>query len=54
MNLFRDSRSKFESKLSDWNEQLWMLLIENATIHNDNSIEFELNNMLNLINSPFP
>ena len=45
MNLFRDSISKFESKLSDWNEQLWMLLVENATIHNDNSIEFKLNNM---------
>ena len=43
MNLFRDSISKFESKLSDWNEQLWILLVEDATIYNDKSIHFKIN-----------
>src|SRR5690606_22127268 len=43
MNLFRDNISKFESKLSDWNEQLWMLLVEESTIYNDKSIHFKIN-----------
>ncbi len=49
MNLFRDSISKFESKLSDWNEQLWMVLVENATIYNDKSLHFKVSD-LKLIN----
>lgn len=43
MNLFRDSISKFESKLSQWNEQLWMLLVEDATIYNNKSMHFKIN-----------
>jgi hypothetical protein len=42
INLLKSSISKSESKLSDWNEQIWMLLVKNAVFHSDNSIKFNL------------
>ena len=45
MNLFKDSISKSESELSDWNAHIWMLLVENATMHNDKSVYFKINDI---------
>lgn len=42
MNLFKERIRKSESKLSDWNEQLWMLLVDAVTIHQDSVIKFKL------------
>ncbi len=48
MNLFRDSISKFESKLSQWNGQLWMLLVEDATIYNNKPMHFKINHRISI------
>jgi len=42
MNLFKEIVIKSKSKLSDWNEQLWMLSVENITIQNDKTLHFKL------------
>lgn len=33
-----------DDKLSEWNENLWMLLVKSAVVHRDKSITFKLNN----------
>jgi hypothetical protein len=36
--------SKSDDKLSDWNERIWMLLVDGATVHRDSSITFRFHN----------
>jgi site-specific DNA recombinase len=44
MNLFKERIRKSESKLSDWNEQIWMLLIDSGIAHRDSRITFRFMN----------
>lgn len=47
MKVFITSLSESEDQLSDWNERIWMLLIESATVHRDSSITFKFHNGIN-------
>ncbi len=40
MNAFLTNFKKTPSHLSDWNEQIWRLLVEKATVHRDKKITF--------------
>ena len=33
-----------ESVLDEWNEELWMIMVEKATVHRDKSITFKFYN----------
>jgi chromosome segregation ATPase len=44
MKAFTASLSESEDELSDWNERIWMLLVDGATVHIDTSITFKLKN----------
>lgn len=44
LNAFVSVMSKSDDKLSDWNERIWMLLVDGATVHRDSSITFKLHN----------
>ncbi|AUD65473.1 hypothetical protein BK011_07120 [Tenericutes bacterium MZ-XQ] len=44
MQAFIASLSKSEDELSDWNERIWMLLVDGATVHRDSSITFMFHN----------
>ncbi|MFH5881888.1 recombinase family protein [Liberiplasma polymorphum] len=44
MKAFIASLSKSEDELSDWNERIWMLLVDGATVHRDLSITFKFHN----------
>ena len=35
--------SKSDDKLSDWNERIWMLMVEKAIIQRDKSVTFKFN-----------
>ncbi len=43
---FLSVMNKSEDKLNDWNEDIWMLMVENGTINRDKSITFKLKGAL--------
>jgi 3-methyladenine DNA glycosylase/8-oxoguanine DNA glycosylase len=38
MKFFVSNLKQLDDKLSDWNEHVWMLLVDSATVHRDRSI----------------
>ena len=44
MKTFLSNLRNIDDKLSDWNEHVWMLMVESAVVHRDTSITFKLNN----------
>lgn len=44
MKAFIASLSESEDELSDWNDRIWMLLLDGATVHRNSSITLKLNN----------
>jgi uncharacterized coiled-coil DUF342 family protein len=44
MKAFIASLSESEDELSDWNERIWMLLVEGAIVHRDSSVTFKFKN----------
>jgi uncharacterized tellurite resistance protein B-like protein len=44
MKSFISNLKQAEDKLSDWNEHIWMLMVNSAVVHRDNHITFKLNN----------
>ncbi len=44
MQTFINNLEESEDELADWNERIWMLMVESATVHRDSSITFELQN----------
>jgi hypothetical protein len=44
MKVFIKNLSESEDKLDEWNERIWMLLVDGATVHRDSSITFKLYN----------
>jgi len=41
---FINNLSQSDDKLDEWNEHVWMTLVERAVVHRDSSITFKLNN----------
>ena len=41
---FISNLRRVDDKLSEWNEPVWMLLVDSAVVHRDTSITFKLNN----------
>ncbi|MDX9691155.1 MAG: zinc ribbon domain-containing protein [Acholeplasmataceae bacterium] len=41
---FITNLKKSDDRLSEWNEHIWLMLVENAIVHRDKSINFKLNN----------
>jgi uncharacterized tellurite resistance protein B-like protein len=41
---FISSLKRIDDKLTEWNEQIWMLLVKSAVVHRDTSITFKLSN----------
>lgn len=48
MKAFIANLEKSETQLDDWNEHVWMLLVESATVHRSGSITFRFNNGLDI------
>ncbi len=44
MKSFNANLSQSENILSDWNERIWMLLVDSAVVHRDSSITFKFHN----------
>lgn len=44
MKAFLSNLNQVDDELSDWNENLWILLVKSAVMHRDESITFKLNN----------
>jgi len=44
LKAFISNVKRVDDKLSEWNENVWMLLVKSAVIHRDESITFKLNN----------
>ena len=44
MKSFISNLKQIEDKLSDWNENVWMLLVNSAVVHRDKSITFKFHN----------
>jgi len=42
LNAFISVMDKSEDKLDDWNERIWMLMVEKAIVQKDKTIEFIL------------
>ncbi len=40
LNAFVSVMSKSDDKLSDWNERIWMLMVEKAIVQRDKSVKF--------------
>ena len=40
---FLSVMNKSEDKLSEWNEEIWMLMIENGIVNRDKSVTFKFN-----------
>jgi chromosome segregation ATPase len=40
MQTFINNLKESEDKLADWNERIWMLMVESAVVHRDSSITF--------------
>lgn len=43
---FISSLESSEAQIQYWNEMVWMLIVESATIHRDSSITFKFHNGL--------
>ena len=41
MKTFINNLKKSEDELADWNERIWMLMVESAVVHRDSSITFK-------------
>lgn len=41
---FLESLKQKENILDEWNEELWMIMVEKATVHRDKSITFKFYN----------
>ena len=50
MNAFLTNFKQAPSHLSDWNELVWRLLVEKATVHRDKTITFQFKNVEKIIN----
>jgi site-specific DNA recombinase len=44
MKAFINNLNQSVDKLDEWNERIWMLLVESAIVHKDKKISFKLNN----------
>lgn len=44
MKSFLANLNQIDNELSDWNEHVWMLMIESAAVHRDSSITFNFHN----------
>ena len=44
MKAFIKNLSKSEDKITEWNDSIWMLLVDSATVHRDSSITFKFTN----------
>ncbi len=44
MKSFLANLAQSEDILDDWNESLWMLMVDSATVHRDSSIMFRFHN----------
>jgi DNA invertase Pin-like site-specific DNA recombinase len=44
MKAFIKNLSESEDELDEWNERIWMLLVDGATVHRDSSITFRFHN----------
>jgi len=44
MQTFIGNLEESEDELADWNERIWMLMVESAVVHRDSSITFKLQN----------
>ena len=51
LNSFLSNLKKVDDRLSEWNEQIWLLLVNSAIVHRDTSITFKLNNGREVRNS---
>jgi chromosome segregation ATPase len=47
MKAFIASISESEDELRDWNERIWMLLVDRAIVHRYSSITFKFHNGIN-------
>ena len=43
MKSFLSNLKRVDDKLSEWNENVWMLLVRSAVVHRDKNISFKLN-----------
>jgi len=48
MKTFITNLKKLENKLNNWNERIWMLMVESATVHRDLSITFKFRNGISI------
>jgi len=44
MHTFIKNLKETENELADWNERIWMLMVESAVVHRDSSITFKFRN----------
>jgi hypothetical protein len=44
MRTYLNNLSQPEDELDQWNESIWMLMVESAVVHRDSSITFKLQN----------
>lgn len=44
MKSFLGNLNQLGDELADWNENVWMLMIESAVVHRDKSISFKFLN----------
>jgi hypothetical protein len=44
MKSFLTNLNQLDNELVDWNENIWMLMIESAVVHRDSSITFKFHN----------
>jgi len=44
LNSFLSNLKKVDDRLSEWNEHVWMLLVDSAVVHRDKSITFKFHN----------
>jgi archaellum component FlaC len=44
MHIFIKNLKESEDELADWNERIWMLMVESAVVHRDSSITFKFKN----------
>lgn len=43
LKAFISNLKRVDDKLSEWNEDIWMLLVKSAVVHRDSEITFKLN-----------
>ena len=44
MKSFLTNMNQLDDQLVDWNEHVWMLMIESAAVHRDSGITFKFHN----------